>query len=155
MGMGGSMINSAGISSEMLRVVVFDDSQAAQAQYRTLFEDCGVHLLFLDDPSINDRVRRELIALDPQLLIVDLILSQSRLDGLNLVRELQSIRELKAVPIVVCSKLILNAPGAEPMGRVLKMPGVVAALPKTPEYPSAQEFLRYARKSPSKPPKKH
>src|SRR5579864_2932282 len=117
---GGPMINTAATSSEKIRVVVFDDSQAAQAVYRRLFKDCGIHLLFIDDSSINDRMRKELLALNPQLLIVDLMLSQSRLDGLQLVRELHRIRELKAVPIVVCSKLISDAPGAEPMKRVLE-----------------------------------
>lgn len=125
------------------RIVIFDDARTARAQYA---HDLKGHLLaFCEGTYLDDHLTAKLVEFRPQLMIVDLVLGMSRDDGIDLIKRLRRIGELKDVPIVVCSKLINDTSlGEEVRRKVLTLPGVVAALPKSPHYPLAGALLKFA-----------
>jgi hypothetical protein len=87
-----------------------------------------------------------LIEFQPPLMVVDLVLGQSRDDGFDLIMRLRRIHELDRVPIVVCSKLINDtALGQEMRRKATGLRGVVAALSKTP-YPASAVLVSFARR---------
>ena len=84
----------------------------------------------------------------PHLIVVDLFFSRSQSEGIQLVREIHKVDALKTTPIVICSKWINDTPiGCEMRVRCRRIPGVVEAFGKVPDYPDASALLYYARAS--------
>jgi CheY-like chemotaxis protein len=132
---------------ERFHVAIFEDLEAARKEYQELFARHGVRLKFYDSPIVNREIIEDLTRFAPHLLIVDLVLGQSRYDGVELLKKLHREGSIRDTPVVVCSKLVSDEAGAD-IRRLEAMPGVAAVLPKTPRYPSADDFLRHATSPP-------
>jgi len=133
---------------ERTRLVVFDDSRDAITRYAGSFANADVDLLSFRRPTIDTEIRAALIAFQPDLVIVDLVMGESRHDGYRLLAELQEVRFISGMPpVVVCSKLITHSQmGEEERRMALAAPGVVAAFGKFPDLPSAEQLLQFVRR---------
>jgi hypothetical protein len=129
------------------RVVVFDDSRDALIQFATILRDRDCELQLYRRPVIDDDLEKILIAFNPHLVVVDLVLGETREDGYKLIKQITSVPQLKDIPIVVCSKLITeSAMGKAQAEYVKESLGVREAFGKAPEFPSADSLLSFARK---------
>ena len=127
------------------RVAIFDDSEDALKEYRTLFAQERVHLWTSRGSVLRD-VEKSLVEFRPQLIIVDLLIGEDRDEGYRLIRDLSRVRALEGVPIAVCSKLINESPaGKKERDACRNLPGVKAAFGKIPEFPEAEELLTLCR----------
>jgi PleD family two-component response regulator len=139
------MMNNEKVDAK--RIVIFDDSVDALKRFEKKFEGVKVEIQTFRTPFVDEDVLRKLIKFKPQLIVVDLILEGFKEDGYGLIKDLQEIEDVKDIPIIVCSKLINPSDlGLAEKEECLKLPGVVAAYPKFPGYPSAEEFLKYIPK---------
>lgn len=124
------------------RIALFDDAASAHATYREIF--AGHPILASDRAVISEAHRQALVDFKPDLIIVDLVIAQARDDGYAIVKKISRIPQLRAVPVIVCSKLINETPlGREETEKVLRLPGVKAALGKSPRYPDQEVFFSY------------
>lgn len=130
-------------------VVIFDDSRDALKRYANAFNESGCELLYFRRPEVDVNISTALVAFQPSLIIVDLVMGESREDGYRLIAQLREVPFRGGIPpIVVCSKLITKTPmGEGEKARALAEPGVKAAFGKYPDLPSAQEFLSLDRKT--------
>jgi CheY-like chemotaxis protein len=135
------------------RIVVFDDSSDALKRYADVFAEADCDFFKFKSPEISAEVRAALTVLDPDLIIVDLVMGESRKDGYRLIAQLREIPfKGRVPPIVVCSKLITSSSmGRAEKETALEEPGVVAAFGKFPDLPVAEKFLEHARKFSSGP----
>jgi CheY-like chemotaxis protein len=131
------------------RIVVFDDSSDALKRYADVFAKVDCDFFKFKNPDISDEIKAALVIVDPDLIIVDLVMGESRKDGYRLIAQLREISFKERIPpIVVCSKLITNSPmGEAEKQNALEEPGVVAVFGKFPDLPVAEKFLEHARKS--------
>jgi PleD family two-component response regulator len=125
------------------RIVIFDDSKGALRRFVQRFEGINVEMQMYSRPKLDDSIRQNLEKLDPELIVVGLMMGESLEDGYYLIKELHEFEPLREVPIVVASKYINDtAFGRKEKEKCLKTPGVVAAYSKFPNFPPAQELLR-------------
>lgn len=122
-----------------ISVVIFDDATEALDRYENLFKESSVKLTKFRLPRVE---REGLRKANPDLVIVDLLMGNSREDGFLLLGKLLRVPELAGVPIVVCSKFV--NPGGDDVTRNLIEAGAVAAYGKYP-MPDAKTFLHHAR----------
>ena len=134
--------------TESIRLVIFDDSSDALRRYAASFAHIAIDYLTIRRPILDQEIQTALVAFQPDLIIVDLVMGSGRDDGYLLIDALQDVRFVSGMPsVVVCSKLITNSPmGEQEKARALKAPGVVAAFSKFPELPSAEQFLQFMRR---------
>jgi CheY-like chemotaxis protein len=119
------------------RVIVFDDSRSALLQFSQIFADVNVELLMFTRPTLTLDLETALIAFQPDLIITDLVMGASRMDGYQLLAQLRTVKYISGTPpMIVCSKMITNSQmGKAERDRILKLPGVVAAFGKFPSLP--------------------
>ena len=131
------------------RIAIFDDSTDALRRYAEVFADTDCELLTLKSSVVTPDIRDGLVALQPNLIIVDLVMGESRSDGYRLIRQIQGVPFKNGLPpIVVCSKLITESTmGQAERAQALNEPGVKAAFGKFPDLPRAVEFLKVATRS--------
>lgn len=81
------------------RVTVIDDSPELLALFGDLLRYGGVEISLFEQSA----TLLEIEASAPDLLVIDLRLGSERLAGLDLIRLVRAHRELRSVPIIVCS----------------------------------------------------
>jgi CheY-like chemotaxis protein len=126
------------------KVVIFDDSVVTLDRYRALFSDHRVSLITVTIPVINPDLEVRLIRFDPDLIVVDLLMGESREDGYFLIQQIRSHHALLSVPIIVCSKLVNSSQiGVIEKGQIEAMLGKGTAYMKVPDLPSATDLLKH------------
>ena len=124
------------------RIAIIDDSPDARTILDRLFEGIPTvsERLLINFTAWDEGLRKQLETFNPNLIISDLLLGESREEGMDLIRKISKVESLKSIPIAVCSKLINESePGRSVQQLCLKLPGVVAAVKKFP--PPAADFL--------------
>ncbi len=133
----------SGNSPAPKRIVIFDDSREALKRFVERLQGTAVELRMYRRPKLDDSIREALQKFQPQLIVVGLLMGESREDGYKLIKQLHEVDTLKDVPIVVCSKLINDSDlGRKEKERSLSTPGLVAAYGKIPNFPPAEELFR-------------
>ncbi len=131
----------------MTKVVIFEDAEETLKQYRAIFSKADASIQYYRSSRLQEEELQEIKLFKPQLIIVDLLMGNSKMDGYALIRKLQSDSTLRHVPIIVASKFINSSPyGLSETAEASSSPGVVAAISKIPTLPqAAQAFLQFAR----------
>ena len=128
------------------KFVFFDDSKEAGMRFKKQMKIENIDVKLFFDPYLDEAVITKLQQFKPDLIIVDLVIGESKTEGYQLIEHLQGIENIKDVPIVVCSKLINDSLiGKSEKESMLNTPGVVAAFSKFPDFPSADKFLKHAK----------
>ncbi|HEV2883105.1 MAG TPA: hypothetical protein VGX24_17685 [Pyrinomonadaceae bacterium] len=94
-------------------------------------------------PFFDNKIEQAIDEFDPDLIILDLLLTRDEESGFRVLRRLKESALLKDIPVVVCSKLISRGSDDKNRQRA-ELYNPAAVLPKIP-FPEAQEFLNYAR----------
>ena len=129
-------------SAAPIRIAIFDDSKGALERYETHFQAENVSVLTFCGSVLDDQTKGALVAFNPQLIIMDLLIGDDLEDGYKLIYGVGRLEELREARIVVCSKLInLSAPGKKQEAFCLGLPGVVKAFGKIPDIPPPRVFL--------------
>lgn len=81
------------------RITVIDDSPELLGLFGDVLRADGVELSLLDESATI----QDVAASAPGLLVIDLLLGDDGLSGMDMVRLVRSHRELREVPIIVCS----------------------------------------------------
>lgn len=92
--------------TEPVRIAIFDDADEAIGRFRRQFEGRAAQIEPFRSPVINQKILDDLMKLRPQLIVVDLMMGDSRQDGLDVIKQLQRVPDMSDVPIIVCSKFI-------------------------------------------------
>ncbi len=129
------------------RIAIFDDSLESYNRFSKLFSAFKVKIKAFFRPEITDKIYKELELFNPDLIVVDLMMGESKLEGYRIIRKLSENKTLRNVSIVIWSKFITDSHfGSKEKERCLSFPGVVAVYGKYPG-PSAKEFLRHVQKT--------
>jgi CheY-like chemotaxis protein len=128
------------------RVLIFEDADATRREYAQLFSQAGILTRFHTKQDLTQQDIERFVAFAPNLIVMDLLLGSSKLDGYTLIRRLQQNRSLKLVPIVVVSKFVnLSDIGQREAEDVKSLPGVVASYSKLSNLPSLEVLLSHAK----------
>ena len=121
----------------MTKVLVFEDVERDQAQFRTTLEGAGCSVRLINH-AFPEREREAIVDFAPDLAIVDSRF-QTDIDGADIIRFLHVT--LPDVPIVVCSMLFDDHTKRQSIYSHYKnAPGVRSLFPKSP-FPTAEEIL--------------
>ena len=133
-------------NSKSNRIVIFDDSKEALERFDNIMKQSKAEILQFRSNKLNELIIKKIQKFKPQLFVVDLLLGESKVDGYNLIKQINR-SEFKDIPIVVCSKLIgETVAGESEREQCRSMPGVVAAFSKFPNFPSPDTILRFIKK---------
>ncbi len=126
------------------RIVIFDDSRQALERFKDKMKKSNVEILSFRNSQWDETLSKKIQEFKPQLFVVDLLLGESKEDGYKLIKDIGKARLFQNIPIVVCSKLINETEkGKREKEECLGAPGVVAAFSKFPDFPPAEEILKY------------
>lgn len=132
------------------RVVLFDDCETAKEEFEDLWAEVGtrIQLLWLPRPRIDMSVQQELLSFRPDLFVIDLMMGRSDRDGLDIIRRLQNIPELREVPIVVCSKFVNSSTqGQQLEAECSALPGVARVYGKLNGRQMVSDLAKIVRRS--------
>ena len=130
---------------DLKKIVIFDDSKDALKRFKEKMKGDDVAILEFRSSSLEEAMSQKIKDFNPQLFMVDLLIGDSKVNGYQLIRVLNS-GEFKGIPIVVCSKFINETDaGKREKEECLSLPGVVAAFCKFPDFPEKQTLLSYIR----------
>src|SRR4051794_3056414 len=127
------------------RITLIEDSRETQLrllQSLSLEEEVELQPISTS-PFFDERIEAAIKSFNPNLIILDLRLTQDNNSGFRVLRKLKASESLKEIPVVVCSRFLNSSPENENRKKAISY-GAVAALPKLP-FPKAEEFLRYAK----------
>lgn len=128
------------------KIVIFDDSKDALERFEEKMKGDDVKLLKFRSSTIEEPMSQKIKDFNPQLFMVDLLIGDSKINGYQLIRVLNS-GEFKGIPIVVCSKFINETDaGKREKEECLSLPGVVAAFSKFPNFPEKETLFSYIRR---------
>ena len=129
-------------------IAIFDDSSDTLKRYSSILAGKTDSIQTYRTPELTPEIIRSLLHRPPDLIILDLLMGESKEDGYRLLSQLKENRQLSMVPVIVCSKLINSSvTGQEEKLLVESILGAGTAHPKVPDLPSAEELLRHARQS--------
>ena len=127
------------------RVTMIEDSRETMIKFlHSLPRDENVEVqAIVIAPFFDNKIEQAIDEFDPDLIILDLLLTRDEESGFRVLRRLKESALLKDIPVVVCSKLISRGSDDKNRQRA-ELYNPAAVLPKIP-FPEAQEFLNYAR----------
>lgn len=132
---------------EPIRIILFEDSDDALKRFEKTMELTKYVIKRFVTPRINEKRKKEIQNFKPQLILLDLaLLGNSKEESYMLLQKIYELKMFENVPIIIISKFINeSSTGLREKERCLNIPGVVAAYGKIPDYPSAEELLKYIR----------
>jgi DNA-binding response OmpR family regulator len=91
------------------RLTVIDDSAAL---VETIARQCEESVfdvqLIMQEPFFDDEIEAEIANFRPDLVILDLVLSDDMRSGFRVLRKIKESVLLTKIPVVICSKCITN-----------------------------------------------
>jgi CheY-like chemotaxis protein len=129
-----------------VRIALFDDSAEVHDRFRNRLDGQEIEILSFMGGRFDSHIEGALVSFKPSLIIMDLLMGGARSDGYTLIKDINRVRALKNIPIIVCSKLINSSSfGRIEKEKCLKLPGVVAAYGKVPDFPPIGDLLRFIK----------
>jgi len=85
------------------RVLVVNDTQEILELFQEIFEELGFAVEIM---SYAPRELEQVRAVDPDIVVLDLIFGQRELEGWQLLQKLRMDRQFESLPVIVCSAAV-------------------------------------------------
>ena len=124
-------------ASTHLNIVVFDNSPDIREEYEEAFRGKPVRVHVFEHAQVDETVCAQILAFRTDLIVLELMAAGSPEAGLRFMQRIASTEALSALPVVVCSRVVLNSPHGREIRRrcaSLGAKGVFGTIPGLPSY---------------------
>jgi CheY-like chemotaxis protein len=129
-----------------MRVTIIENTRETQIQFlKQLPSGVDVEVQPITAaPFFDEKIERVISEFNPDLIILDLLLSVDIQSGFRVLRYLKESKSLKDIPVVVCSKFVGDEGSKKENKKTALELGAVATFSKE-DFPKPTKFLQYAK----------